>query len=302
MNIYILAEYPFALRLDGKTVAKKTKYCEFTANAETMIEILPLDLSPSRSFSLCGNFFSESDASAVKVRMNDGGFIKLKKPLPPVPYRLLFQKRLAGALVTAYADGVYKLSLETQNDYYLMTFGAPVLDAGEFYENNRNFIYVQAKDKRLTVFSAEQKIRCVFDSYADGFGFEGGFFTQNIFSDATAHRTKTYWKTDGEKFTQAKSEVVCENERDFPDVLLPYALAEALLAGEDPSRYLAGKAKENAHALQAYFGNFSGVFPPPKREGDLFPRLLYREKDGVYYTKTLKCSLSAGKIENLTLV
>ena len=77
---------------------------------------------------------------------------------------------------------------------------------------------------------------------------------------------------------------------------------EALLAGEDPSRYLVGKAKENAHALQAYFGNFSGVFPPPKREGDLFPRLLYREKDGVYYTKTLKCSLSAGKIENLTLV
>lgn len=302
MNIYILAEYPFALRLNGKTVAKKTRYCELTAGKDTLLEVLPLNFSPARAFALSEDFFSETDENTVKVRMEKGAFIKLKNPRAYMPYRMLFQKRLAGALATAYADGVYKFALETQTDYRLTTFDAEIVDAGEFYAGNRSFIYARAADDRLACFHADGKIECVFDSFADSFGFDGGFYTERIFRDAAAHRTKTFWNTDKIPFTAAKSEVVCGAERVYPDILLPYLLAEALLAGDDPSRYLSGKAKENAHALLPYFGNFCGVFPPPKREGDLYPRILYKIKEGLYRTKTLKCTFAGGKIENLTLV
>ena len=74
MNIYILAEFPFALKRDGKELAKNAKYCELSADGNSVLEIMPLDLSPARCFSPSEAFFRAADENAVKVRMENGGF------------------------------------------------------------------------------------------------------------------------------------------------------------------------------------------------------------------------------------
>ena len=192
MNIYILAEFPFALKRDGKELAKNAKYCELSADGNSVLEIMPLDLSPARCFSPSEAFFRAADENAVKVRMENGGFLKLKKPRSPLPYELLFQKRLAGALVTAYADGVYKLSVETKGDYKLIAFEARIADAGEFFAFNRDFIYARAEDGRLVCLLAGERAEIVFDGQADSFGFENGFYTVCRRRDCFAHETRVY--------------------------------------------------------------------------------------------------------------
>ncbi len=302
MNIYILAEFPFALKRDGKELAKNAKYCELSADGNSVLEIMPLDLSPARCFSPSEAFFRAADENAVKVRMENGGFLKLKKPRSPLPYELLFQKRLAGALVTAYADGVYKLSVETKGDYKLIAFEARIVDAGEFFAFNRDFIYARAEDGRLVCLLAGERAEIVFDGQADSFGFENGFYTVCRRRDCFAHETRVYWTLSGAKFVPAETAVSKGRDREIPDVILPYALAEALLAGEDPARYLSDNMRQNAAALGGYFGNFTGVFPPPRREGDVRPRLLYRETEGVYRARTLQCEVISGRIDNLTII
>ena len=65
MNIYILAEFPFALKRDGKELAKNAKYCELSADGNSVLEIMPLDLSPARCFSPSEAFFRAADENAA---------------------------------------------------------------------------------------------------------------------------------------------------------------------------------------------------------------------------------------------
>lgn len=50
MNIYILAEFPFALKRDGKELAKNAKYCELSADGNSVLEIMPSTFLPPAVF------------------------------------------------------------------------------------------------------------------------------------------------------------------------------------------------------------------------------------------------------------
>lgn len=231
MNIYILAEFPFALKRDGKELAKNAKYCELSADGNSVLEIMPLDLSPARCFSPSEAFFRAADENAVKVRMENGGFLKLKKPRSPLPYELLFQKRLAGALVTAYADGVYKLSVETKGDYKLIAFEARIADAGEFFAFNRDFIYARAEDGRLVCLLAGERAEIVFDGRRIRSALKTAFIRYAAAATVLRTKRRVYWTLSGAKFVPAETAVSKGRDREIPDVILPYALAEALARG-----------------------------------------------------------------------
>ena len=50
MNLYIVAEFPFALRVDGKTAYKNVDRCFLAAPRGALAEVIPLDGSPARCF------------------------------------------------------------------------------------------------------------------------------------------------------------------------------------------------------------------------------------------------------------
>lgn len=305
MTVYILAEFPFALRADGRLKEKNTTYCEFEANENALIEILPLDLSPAKCFLAGEAFFGQSTVGAVKVRLKKGYFLKLEQRPHDLPFSLLFQKKPKGAVLTAYADGTYKFSAETQNDYFALSFGEKISDAGEFFFENERFFYAYSEKKRLVCLRAEPRLEKVFDGSAENFSFDGTFVTESSFGDFSAHVTKTEWAFDGTAFRPRRSELKKRDGSSFralPDELIPYAFAEAVLSGDDPSPYLSEDLAKKISLLRDYLGRYVGVFPPPKKENDILPALLYPEKEGVYSCKSLSCEILSGKIVNLTLI
>ena len=303
MTVYILADFPFALRADGKCIAKNVNACAFSGEENTVLEVLPLDLSPARCFLPTESFFRRADAGAVKVRTSAGNFLSLSALPSRLPFTLLFQRRLNGAVLTAYSDGCWKFSAETENDYFALSLDEKIEDAGEFYCDGARFFYLYSQKKRLICLTAAPKIRKVFDAAADEFSFDTGFSTVYAYTDAAAHVCRTQWEYDGTSFRPKKTELTKRDKSAcaaLPNALLPYALAEAVLAGDDLSPYLSADLSEQAGRIGEYLGKFVGVFPPPKGAGT-DPFLLYPETEGVYEGKALSCEISAGKIVNLTL-
>ena len=302
MNLYIVAEFPFALRVDGKTAYKNVNRCFLAAPRGALAEVIPLDGSPARCFMADCDFLRTGAEDAVKVRWKNGGAVKFERPAPDLPFSLLFQKRLKNAVLTAYADGRYKFSVEVPEHYRALSFKEPVADAGEFFFGGNRFFYVYTEKKRLVCLE-DGRLATVFDGAADEYSFSSGAFVTKSALGGTPRVLRTEWEYGGAAFTPRRTETEgAAARRPLCDAALPYAFAEAVLAGEDPAPYLAPDLLPAARRAREYLGRFIGVFPPPRRENDPRPLLVYPESEGVYAAKTLQCEISGGKIANLTLI
>ena len=301
MNLYILAEFPFALKSEGRTAFKNVTSCEIEVKKDALVEVIPLDGTPARCFLPDEAFFRKSSPDAVKVRLRTGGAVKFEKRAPALPFAVLFQKKLKNAQLTAYTDGCYKFSIEIPDDYRALSFKEKISDAGEFAFKNARFFYVYTEKKRLVCFS-DGRLKTVFDGAAEEYSFEGAFVTKSTVS-GTARTVRAEWDYDGEAFRPQRAETEsAAAAHPLCDQVLPYVFAEAALAGDDLSAYLSADLAGSAHRVRDYLGKFVGVFPPPRRENDIRPALLYRECEGVYAAKYLNCEIAGGKIVNLTLI
>ncbi len=301
MNLYIFAEFPFALRAERNMLFKNVRRCDLRVENNRLVELLPLDGSPVRAFVPDERFFSLSSPDVVKVLMKNGAALQFEKSANPVGFAVLDQKKLQDALLTAFSDGCYKFSVEIPGNYRILSLKEKIDAIGEFYLSSHRFFYAYTEKKRLICLSGED-LRTVFDKPAESYFFDGDFVTETVLG-GTPRLIRTEWEYEGDSFRPRRAETTPSVvKHPLCDEILPYAFAEAVLAGDDLAPFLAPDLLPNARFLRDYLGNYSGVFPPPRRENDILPALLYPVKENIYRTKSLKCEILNGKIVNLTLI
>jgi len=305
MIVYIAAEFPFVLKKDGRTI-KKNDGGLYVAdlNAGELLEVCPLIPALPRYVTHEYCISEISDPTAVKADLGGGVFIKFKNMPTAAPFTLVSQKRFNNALITVYRETGLKISVETRNDFALFVADGDEAEIGEINVGGKNYLYAEC-GKRLMIFNTGEKITRVFDGATDGWKCENGALaTTTDFRDMAKHKLTVHLTFDGTAFTAAKSELEKDGRftpSKLPHKLLPFAFAEAVIAGDDISPYLAETLTDKTDALRNYFGNAKGVFPSPPFKNPHRPAVVYKRAENIYFCRYLECEFKGRLITNIKL-
>lgn len=305
MIVYIAAEYPFVLKQDGRTI-KNNDDGLYSAilNECGLLEVCPLIPALPRyvTYDYCTSEIS--DPTAVKADLGGGVFVKFKNTPTAAPFALVSQKRFNNALITVYRETGLKISVETRNDFALFVADGDEAETGEINVGGKSFLYAEC-GKRLMIFDTNEKITRVFDGATDGWKCENGAIaTTTDYRDMAKHKLTARLTFDGTAFTASGSELI-KDERftpsKLPHRLLPFAFAEAVIAGDDLTPYLAENLTDKTDALRSYFGGAKGVFPSPPFKNSHRPAVVYKRAENVYFCRYLECEFKGRLITNIKL-
>lgn len=201
--------------------------------------------------------------------------------------RVVWQTRLNGLLLTLCVQGTVILNMQDGNSFYQI----PLPFAFENCRADTAGEHILLEGKGMfALIDQNGKIRILSDGRITE---RGDAVTAEIpLHDALAHRMRCRY--EGGKMTECT--VLSAQEPTQATVAL--ALLESVLAGFDPTPYLAPALAPKAGLLREYLGEFRAVVPlGADRVGLVCPR-----KPRVFDVRDFRFTLEDGKVSNLAPV
>ena len=314
MYFYFLSEYPAVIKLNGiyfGQIYPDAKSIDIDLLSQTFVEICSMKKDqPSSSFIIDDHFTDNFDAHASLTDLDGGYFICFKSQNKKNAPFLLSQEKFSDLLVSVFNQDGLKVSIETQNDFYVDDISGEYTSAKitKFMLDNRPLLLIclENDDGRcLLVYDYLNKInRLLFDKI-DDFGYENGLYTTVNFKDVLKHQKCVWWGYDDGKLTAKSTELKSKipfNKDNYHESILPYVFLEELLLGGDVSPFLTDEIKSNADKLLLYFDGVLGVMPPPIFKDQSLIGLIYKKCCDRYYVKYAEISLTDKLISNIKII
>ena len=274
MYFYFYCEYAAVIKFQGVifgTVDNSVKFC----NLETpypLVEICPLSgAGETFAFYLTEEFLNNPPENVSVTDLKGGYFLRFALKRKNQSFRVIGQEKFRDAVVTAFVDNGYKISLETQSGFYADTldfeFTGVTFLHGEGVNSDLIFALFNGKDKKILNVYGIKTPALLFSKEVDEFSFVSqGFAVTERKKDIAKHVIETNYKNADGQIEELSHKVSCSEKFDrekISEKLISYAFCEEFLCGGDYAFYLAEDLKETADKLKGYFGEFIGVTPPP---------------------------------------
>ena len=289
MRVYFLSDLPCAFFVNGmhlgivdgfeRSVELATKagvFCEFKAPGYAPVRFRfdeDFLFSPPEEVEL---YFRGGEV-AVRIR----GFVRADPSL-----RVVWQKHFAGCLLTLCVQGRIVLNFEGSRGFLQipLPFAFETCTAGlagnEILLEGKEMFAILDKNGNMSVLS-------------DGHVTErGAVVTAEVpFHDSLSRVARCTYENG--KLTGCT--ILSAREPDEATIAL--ALCESVLAGFDPTPYLAPSLAPKAKLLHDFLGNFRAAVPTQRQD---VVGLVYERKPRVFDVRDFCVSLEDGKVSNLT--
>lgn len=309
MYFYFFCAFPAVIKFQGVifgTVDNSVKFCNFD-KPYPLVEICPLTGDPPVAFFLSDEFLSAPPENFTVTDLKGGYFLKFAKPAKTDGFKILAQEKYRDAVITAFSDNGYKISLETQTDFFAETLDFSPLSVsfnrGEGVNGNLIFALFDCADKKILNVYGIKETALLFSKETDEFSLSAlGFTTTERLKDIAKHTIVCEYSESGGKIKELSRKVTAGENFDrekLNERLIPYAFSEEFLCGGDYGFYLADGIKENAAKLGGFFGEFIGVTPPPLFRNYKEIGLIYKTAERKYSVEYFTFDILDNKIINI---
>ncbi len=309
MYFYFSSNYPAIIKLNGiyyGTIHQSIKSCAIDGGQPPFIEVCPLGGKQPPTCLILDEEFLSSPSERVSITDLKGGYLlKFDKNYDSQEFKVFAQQKFSDAVVTVFSENGYKISIETEKDFYAENLSIE-LSSAEIVRIERNkeliVIYLYGEKTLVNVYAVKGNINKLFSRQVEQAEFKDKFITVEKLNDIKKHKITTEWEYSGGKIIAKTKRVEAGGEIDIEklnDKVLPFVMLEEFLAGGDYSEYLGASVLENADKLGGFFGEFIGVMPPPVfREIDQVG-LIYNCGKNLYKVEYFKFQVEKGKIINV---
>ncbi len=305
MYYYFSSNFPAVIKLNGiyyGTIHDAVK--SVNIDGEPFIEVCPLNSVDAQNCFILNKEFLSCPPEQVLVTDLDGGYmLKFNGGYTVNEFKIISQQKYADAVVTAFSENGYKLSIETQTDFFAENLKMQVNSVEIVKKESLIVTYIYGQETMLNIYYLSGGIKKVFSKFIDGAEFNGVLKTTEILSDMAKHEVQTEWEFTGGEFRVKSRNVQSQNPLNLEKInvkLLPYAFLEEFLCGGHFIEYLSGNVKDNADKLGGYLGEFIGVMPPPVFKQIDQVGLVYSSGNNLYKVKYFKFEIQDRKIVNIT--
>lgn len=312
MYFYFFCEYPAVVKLQGVifgAVDNSVKFCNLQ-EPYPLVEICPL-MNESRPFAfyITEKFLNAPPPNVSVVDLKGGYFLRFMKTGTETEFKVIAQEKFRDAAITLFSENGYKISLETQTDFFAETLDfSPISATFTRGENGNGLIFGlfdSINKKILKVYSVNPPAP-ILAKETDEFQITPtGFKTTERLKDMAKHEIVREYAADGNTVKEISRTVKSDEKFDrekLPERLVPYAFSEEYLCGGDYAFYLADGIKENADKLGGFFGDYIGVTTPPifrnYKEIGFIRKVAERRYAAEYFT----FDLADGKITNIVKI
>ena len=308
------SNFPAVVKLDGLyfgNIYLEPKTCNFDDNHTPFVEVCPLNNSGKmQNFFPDKEFLSCPPKDVLVTDLKGGYLITINTPPKTTDFKIITQEKSPYAVITIFSENGYKLSIETPYDFYAETFDYEVIDGKikVITIDKKQFLLIELQVEKgliLNIYDVNNKTNKLFSQFCDSYSLDNGFTTCITLSDIAKHKVSTTWQYKENKILEKNRSVACLDTFDkdnLPDLVLPYAFLEGILAGENIGDYLCENILKNKDKLKNFLGEFIGVFPPPVFRSEKEVGLVYKKSDNVFYAEYFIFEVSNHKIINLKKV
>ncbi len=308
MYFYFSSDYPAVLKLNGiyyGTIHNSVKSCNIEGGEPPFIEVCPLDKTPPTSLILDDACLLSPPKDVLLTELKGGYMLKFNKQYKNQEFKVFCQQKYSDAVVTAFCENGYKLSIETPKDFYAESVDADIISVEvKRSERDKSLIAVFFYTQKLLVniYCITDSVKKMFSREVDVAEFDGNLTTVEYLNDIAKHKIIMEWEFIDGKYAVSQKKV--EKNQDFDknklnDKIIPYAFLEEFLAGGEFAEYLGGSIKENANKLSGFFGEFIGIMPPPVFRSIEEVGLIYSQGEGRYYVEYFTFEITEKVIVNI---
>ena len=310
MYFYFFCEYAAVIKFQGViygTVDNSVKFCNLDS-PYPLVEICPLyGAGETLAFYITEEFLNNPPENISVTDLKGGYFLRFSRAEKNGAFRVIGQEKFRDCCITAFNDNGYKLSLETQSDFYADTLGFPFdevsFSRGEGINSNLVFALFNKTPKKVLNVYGVKTPALLFSEEIDEFIINAtGFTVTERKNDIAKHViVKQFAEKDG-KISEISRKVTASEKFDrekISEKLIPYAFCEEFLCGGDYGFYLSEELRNSSDKLSGYLGDFIGVPPPPVfrdyKEIGLIKKIAERKYSVDYFS----FEISDGKIINI---
>ena len=302
MNYFFLAEFPCALKIDGKFYQiLDQNYHKISLQNQCLVEICPLGVGTPITFLLDQNPPCPPPQNLTFTTCKNALLVSVTPPLTD-EFKVIAQENFSNAQVTVFYDNGYKLSIQTQKDFYIeqLDFKVDCVQIRAVFNNDALAICYNQTPCHLAVYTFLDGIRKVIGESATTVTFSPLCSVKNYCDMANHQITKTY-RMENSNIITDKQTISLDplQPSDLPTELIPFAFAEEFLTGGEIDQFLSQSVIDNKFKLKNYLGDFVGVCPAPPDFDSV--GLIYKKDKNLYQVKRLSCDIYQNKITNLYL-
>ncbi len=308
MYFYFTGEYKAGIKINGIfygiiTEAIKTLRIDHGC---PFIEICPLEKGGQTVNLILDEQFLADPPDGVSVTDLKGGYLlKFFRQFVDNEFKIIAQQKYNDCIATLFNENGLKLSIENKDDFYAETFSfnCETAQISRFELDGCQFLSLYFESKRyLYIYCIIGKISKVFARQVYEFSVNGGLKTTEYFKDIAKHKVVTDWTYGQNGFAPKK--MTTNHDENFLAVnlhpkLIAYAFLEAFSLNAEWQEYLCPSILDNADKLKGFFGEYTGVLPPPTFRNENEVGLLYKIKDNLYSVGYFTFDICDNKITNI---
>ncbi len=312
MYYYFSSGYPAIIKLNGIYYGQITDTVKQinVLDEQSFIEVCSLTPNEKGLNFILNPEFIKNPPTTVSITDLKGGYlIKFLPTHSKEDFSLIEQKRFNDAVVSVFCENGFKLSIETQSDFYAETLRYHIesaeIERKDFNGASLVFVRLKGVNQVVNAYRIDGKIQKLFSKDCVSIEFGDYILITENYLDIAKHQVSSKWKFNGESFELVERSI---KRKDgfapslIPSPLLPFAFLEELLCGGEINDYIAENIIEHKDKLSGFFGEFIGVMPPPLFREQNQVGLIYKESENKFFVRYFTFSISNGKINNFTEV
>ena len=305
MYYYFTSKNDCALKLNGiylGLVSKTIKHVNILSE-KSLVEIVSLNGSlPSLSFVLDDNLLTNPPLNLSVTDMKGGYLISYIATPVSLPFKVIEQKKFSDLVITVFCDNGYKISIETNTDFFTESLDCQVLSTQIERKGDLLLVGINGDIKAIFGYQLTPKICPVIKKSCNDFCFENTITTTHEYCDIAKHKTFITWEIKNNSLCPRDKQITYSPNfsiNNLPAKIIPYAFLEELLVGGVVDDYLDTTIKPNADKLRGFFGNFIGVMPPPFFVSPEQIGLIYKKNSNQYYVEYCSFELNGRLISGI---
>lgn len=268
----------------------------------SLVEFVPLNGGLPLSFTLDDNFLRNPPQDVCVTDMKGGYLISYTANPVNLPFKIIEQKKFNDLMVTVFCDKGYKISIETNTDFFTESLDCQVLSTQIERKGDLLLVGIRASQNTICCYQISPKICALLKNSCSDFSFDNQITTTNQYCDIAKHQTVISWSIKGNSLYPTDKKITCSpnfSVNNLPTKIIPYAFLEELLVGGNVDDYLDTNIKSNADKLRGFFGNFIGVMPPPFFVSPEQIGLIYKKNPNQYYVEYCSFELNGRLISGI---
>jgi len=310
MYFYFSSGYPAVIKINGiyyGQITDTVKQIDLTYQEPPFIEVCSLSPTEKSVFFILDDGFLSSPPPSVTITDLKGGYlIKFTPSYFQDGFKVISQERFNDSLVTVFCENGFKISIETNGDFYAETlkfeFSDLSVERVELFNTPFVFVRFKGKTNLLSVYKINGNIYKVFSREVADYSADGRLTTTENLLDMAKHKRVIEWNFNGESFVVSNCKISKNpdfNPFSINEKLIPFTFIEELGVGGDIFEYLNDNVRENADKLKGYFGDFVGVMPPPTFRAPDQVGLVYKRTENLFFVRYFTFELVDKKISNV---